>query len=57
MHKFARAALAAGALITLLGACSPEVGTEAWCKAMDKKDKGDWTMKEASDYAKHCIIR
>lgn len=41
-----------------LGAgCSPKVGSEAWCKAMDKKPKGEWTANEASDYAKHCIFR
>ena len=38
-------------------ACAPEVGTEAWCKHMDKKPKGDWSANEAGDYAKHCILR
>jgi hypothetical protein len=37
--------------------CAPEVGSEAWCKKMDAKPKGDWTVNEAGDYAKHCIIR
>ena len=40
----------------LLG-CSPEVGSEAWCKKLDEKPKGDWTTNEAGDYAKHCIFR
>jgi hypothetical protein len=40
----------------LLG-CAPEVGSEAWCKKMDAKPKGDWTANEAGDYAKHCIFR
>ena len=40
-----------------LPGCAPEVGSEAWCKKMDEKPKGDWTANEAGDYAKHCIIR
>jgi hypothetical protein len=37
--------------------CSPKVGTEAWCKEMNEKSKGDWTANEAKDYAKHCLFR
>jgi len=37
--------------------CSPEVGSEAWCKQMKEKPKGDWTASEASDYAKHCLMK
>ena len=40
-----------------LAACAPEVGTEAWCKHMEEKPKGEWTANEAGDYAKHCILR
>lgn len=40
----------------LLG-CAPEVGSEAWCRKLDEKPKGDWTMNEATDYGKHCILR
>lgn len=43
-------------LLTLLAACSPEVGSEKWCSAMDNKPKGDWTANEATDYAKHCLF-
>jgi hypothetical protein len=45
------------ALIGLISGCSPEVGSEAWCKAMDEKPKGDWTANEAGDYAKHCVFK
>ena len=45
--------LLAGALL----ACKPEVGSEAWCKAMNEKPKGDWTVNEAADFAKSCIIK
>lgn len=40
----------------LLAACSPEVGSQKWCKAMAAKPKGDWTVNEAKDYAKHCLF-
>ena len=44
-------------MLTGLSACAPEVGTEAWCKQMNEKPKGDWTANEAGDYAKHCIFK
>ncbi len=39
-----------------LAACSPEVGSKEWCDALQKKDAGDWTANEATDYAKHCVF-
>lgn len=36
-------------------ACT-EVGSEAWCKDLKEKPKGDWTANEAADFAKHCIL-
>lgn len=44
-------------LVGLLMACAPEVGSDAWCKAMDEKPKGEWTANEAGDYAKHCVFK
>ena len=48
-------------LVLLLGfvavGCAPEVGSEAGCKKMCEKPKGDWTTNEAGDYAKHCLLR
>jgi hypothetical protein len=54
-----RNVFAAVVIVTFAGllGCSPEVGSEAWCKKMDAKPKGDWTANEAGDYAKHCIFR
>jgi hypothetical protein len=49
--------LAALSFAAGLAGCSPEVGSEAWCKAMDAKAKGDWTANEAADYAKHCVFK
>ena len=40
-----------------LSACAPKVGSPEWCENMDNKDKGDWTVNEAKDYARHCIFR
>jgi hypothetical protein len=41
----------------LTAGCAPEVGSERWCETMKDKDRGDWTINEAADFAKHCIIR
>lgn len=41
----------------LLAGCAPEVGSERWCKKMEAKAGGEWTMNEAADYARHCILR
>jgi hypothetical protein len=41
----------------LISACSPEVGSEKWCKNLKEKPKGDWTASEAKDYAKNCIFK
>ena len=49
--------LGAFAAAMLLGGCSPEVGSKAWCEAMDKKPNGDWTMNETAEYAKNCVFR
>ncbi len=37
--------------------CAPEVGSERWCANMKEKPKDNWTMSEAADYAKHCILK
>lgn len=44
------------AVLTLLAACSPEVGSKEWCAEMKQKPKGAWTANEAADYAKHCLF-
>ena len=40
-----------------LAACSPEVGSEAWCNNMKEKAKADWTANEAKEYARSCIFK
>ncbi len=50
--------LALSALLAAsLTACAPEVGSEKWCANLKQKPKGEWTVNEATDYAKHCIIK
>ena len=43
--------------LMLLSACSPEIGSKAWCDHVQDKPKGDWTANEAADYAKHCLFK
>ncbi|GAA4649445.1 hypothetical protein GCM10023116_17190 [Kistimonas scapharcae] len=57
MMKRLLACTAALLFTTLITACSPEVGSEAWCNGLQEKPKGDWTANEATDYAKHCVFK
>ncbi|MCH4295874.1 DUF3012 domain-containing protein [Shewanella sp. 3B26] len=58
MTKLTLAKVAAAlTLVAGLAACAPEVGSEAWCKKMEEKPKGDWSANEAADYAKHCVFK
>lgn len=45
------------AAASLLSACAPEVGSPDWCKSIETKPKGEMTMNEAKDYAKHCVFK
>ena len=49
-------ALAIACAAIFVVACAPEVGTEKWCEAMDEKPNSDWSMNEAKDYAKYCVL-
>lgn len=42
--------------LTTLTACEPKRGSEAWCKKMEEVPKGDWTMNDAGDYTKYCVL-
>lgn len=53
--RFVMAALIAVSVLIVTG-CSPEVGSEKWCKKMEEKSAADWTAREAKDYAKHCVF-
>jgi hypothetical protein len=43
--------------VFMLSACAPKVGSPEWCKSIEEKPKGDLTMNEAKDYAKHCVFK
>lgn len=45
------------ALIPLVSACAPKVGSQEWCKSIEEKPKGELTLNEAKDYAKHCVFK
>jgi hypothetical protein len=48
------------ALLTIfaaLGACAPEVGSDAWCEALNEKSKGDWSVNEVTEFAKSCVFK
>ena len=40
-----------------LSACTPEVGSEQWCNTMKDMPKGDWTMNDAGNFTKHCLLK
>lgn len=44
-------------LASLLAGCAPKVGSDEWCANLQEKPKGDWSLNEATDYAKHCIVK
>jgi len=41
----------------LLNSCAPKVGSPEWCAKMEDKPKGDWSINDATDYAKHCVFK
>ena len=42
---------------SLLAACSPSVGSKAWCSSLKEKHKSDWTMREVKDYTQYCAFK
>jgi hypothetical protein len=59
MSKLKNVTAIAMAIIVALSitACASEVGSTRWCEQMKAKPKGDWTAKEAGNFAKHCIFK
>lgn len=55
-HVLPAAGLAAVLSISVLAACSPEVGSKEWCEDLKAKPKGDWSANEAADFTKHCVL-
>ena len=44
-------------LLVIASACSPKVGSEAWCEKMKETPRGDWTVNDAAEFAKHCVFK
>lgn len=44
------------AFLASITACSPEVGSEKWCNNMKDTPKGEWSMNDAGDFTKHCLL-
>jgi len=44
------------AFLVSITACSPEVGSEKWCNNMKETPKGEWSMNDAGDFTKHCLL-
>jgi hypothetical protein len=57
MLKFSGRTVLLSLFLAIGPGCTPEVGSEAWCEKMDETPKGEWTLEEVGDYAKHCVIR
>jgi hypothetical protein len=53
MNKFLPIVIVA---LLYLAGCAPEVGSKKWCEQLDEKNKGDWSVNEAKDYAKYCVL-
>ena len=43
-------------LISLIVACSPEVGSDSWCKKMADTPQGEWSMKDGMDFSDDCDV-
>ena len=54
--SWVKSLLLTAAIVLLTAGCAPEVGSKRWCEQIEKKPKGDWSMNEAADYAKHCLF-
>lgn len=56
MKNIIRTIALSSILVSLLSACSPEIGSKEWCADLKEKPKGEWSMNEAADYTKHCLL-
>ena len=45
------------AVAAVIAGCSPAVGSEEWCNDLKQKSQGEWSVNEAADFAKNCLLR
>ncbi len=57
MHQIVTRTALVITLLATLGGCSPEIGSEAWCQKMEDTPTGDWSGNQATDYARHCLLK
>jgi hypothetical protein len=38
-------------------ACTPEIGSHQWCADLKATTPTDWTASQATDFAKHCLLK
>ncbi|MEE4216049.1 MAG: DUF3012 domain-containing protein [Xanthomonadales bacterium] len=43
-------------LITFSITACDRVGSDSWCEKLKEKPKSQWTMEEAGDYTKYCVL-
>jgi hypothetical protein len=46
--------LSAAILLALVSGCAP-VGSERWCEKMRDTPRGELSVNDARDFAKHCL--
>ena len=39
-----------------LAGCAPEPGSEKWCASKKAQPESEWSMDDATTYAKHCLL-
>jgi len=55
MDDFLKIVILLLATSLLLTSCA-KVGSDAWCENLEEKPKGDWTVNEAGDYTRYCLM-
>ena len=45
------------AIVCLLLAGCDRIGSEAWCENQGQRPKQDWTLEEAADFTKYCVLQ
>ena len=43
------------AISLVIVGCTP-VGSDEWCAKLEDQPKSEWTLEEAGDYTKYCVL-
>jgi hypothetical protein len=55
-REFMKLKVFAVCLLALALTACDQVGSEKWCADMKEKPKSEWTMDQAGDYTKYCVL-